>query len=198
MNQVVSQLAKSNNNIITWKKAKENNVSFSTINKLVKQKQLKRLDRGVYVTNKSSSLIDDMFLLQNKYPKCIFSFYTSAYLHNLGDYVPNKLDVTFPHGYKLNYDKNKIKIHAVSRINIYKLGIELIKNNFNNKIYIYDKEKTICDLIKYESKLDSHINNKIFRQYFLQENINYEKLYRYAKIMNIEKKVFLIKELLHE
>lgn len=66
---------------------------------------------------------------------------------------------------------------------------------FGNKVKVYDRERTICDLIKYRDKYDGETFVKAMKIY-VSSNSNQRKLFRYAKEMKIEKAVFEIMELI--
>ena len=66
---------------------------------------------------------------------------------------------------------------------------------FGNKVKVYDRERTICDLIKYRDKYDGETFVKA-RKIYVSSNSNQRKLFRYAKEMRIEKAVFEIMELI--
>ena len=60
---------------------------------------------------------------------------------------------------------------------------------FGTNIKVYDVEKTICDIIKYKNKVDAEIFRKALKNHIKSKNKNLSKLAKYAKIMNIERKV---------
>lgn len=57
------------------------------------------------------------------------------------------------------------------------------------KIRIYDKERTICDIIKNKKKMEPEIFVKALQRYSKLSDKNLSKLMRYAKKLNIDKKV---------
>ena len=65
-----------------------------------------------------------------------------------------------------------------------------------NKVYCYDKERTICDLIANRKKIDSEIFTNALRSYMQSNDKKIETLYEYAEKMGIEKKVREIVEVL--
>ena len=65
---------------------------------------------------------------------------------------------------------------------------------FGNHVKAYDKERTICDLIKYRDRYDGETFVKAIKAY-AAGHPNQRKLFRYAKAMKIEKAVFEIMEL---
>ena len=50
---------------------------------------------------------------------------------------------------------------------------------------IYDKDKTICDLIKHRNKIDKEVFNKAIRNYIKYNGNNLNNLYEYARKLNI-------------
>ena len=69
------------------------------------------------------------------------------------------------------------------------LGAIEIESPFGMKIKVYDVERTICDIIKHKNKMDAEIFSKALKFYAMRKDKNINKLMRYAKKMNIEKKV---------
>lgn len=65
-----------------------------------------------------------------------------------------------------------------------------------NKVYCYDKERTICDLIANRKKIDSEIFTNALRSYMQSNDKKIETLYEYAEKMAIEEKVREIVEVL--
>ena len=68
-------------------------------------------------------------------------------------------------------------------------GYISIKTNFNNEITIYDIDKTICDIIKNEFKIDSEIFSKALQLYAISKSKNLNNLIKYSKQMKVEKKI---------
>ena len=131
-----------------------------------------------------------------RYPKYIYSGLSALYLHHLTDKIPIDLYVTCPRGYH-PYRKNLIALSVtyISNNALYNLGITETKTMFGNLIKVYDKERTICDLIKYRDNYDGETFVKAMKTY-VKGNIDQRKLFRYAKVMKIEKKVFEILEVM--
>lgn len=58
-----------------------------------------------------------------------------------------------------------------------------------NTIRIYDKERTICDCLRYSGKMDKEIFNNAIRRYVEDPAKDISKLMDYAKKMKVMKKV---------
>ena len=91
--------------------------------------------------------------------------------------------------------KNKlVDIKYFSNEDVYKLGIAKTKTMFGNIVSVYDQERTICDLIKRREEYDPETFTKAIWKY-MKTNNNQSKLFRYARLLKIDKKVFEIMEL---
>mgnify|MGYP000324329883 CR=1 FL=1 len=61
-----------------------------------------------------------------------------------------------------------------------------------NQVRIYDKERTICDCLRYMGKMDKEIFNKAIRCYVEDNEKNIPRLAEYAKKLRVSKKVKII------
>ncbi len=181
-----------NQGYITRDNVKSIGVNTWFLSDFVKRNHLIKIAPGFYADD--NYIVDDYFILQRRYPKYIFSGMSALYLHHLTDKIPTELFVTSPQGYNPTRRKNdKLVINKISNIKIYNLGIEEVETMFGNKVRVYDKEKTICNLIKNRREYDSETFVKAIRIY-AKSNVNQSKLFEYARIMKIEKKVYEIME----
>ena len=57
------------------------------------------------------------------------------------------------------------------------------------KIKIFDRDKTICDVMRYRNKLDVEIFRKSIKSYINDQNKNLKNLELYSKKLNIQDKI---------
>ena len=191
----LKQIFDNNGGYITTEDVRNANISSWFLSDFVKRKDLNKIAPGFYADN--SYFPDDYYIIQKRYPKYIFSGMSALYLHHLTDKIPVNIEVCAPQGY--NPTRNKIKtlsIRKISNPDVYNLGITELKTPFGNKVKVYDEERTICDLIKYRDRYDGETFIKGIKLYANKSN-NQIKLFRYARILGIEKKVFEIMELVN-
>jgi predicted transcriptional regulator of viral defense system len=143
-----------------------------------------RIDRGVYAG--AESMEDDLFCLQYRYRKGIFSHSTALYLHNQTDRVPPLFTMTFPYGY--HSSKIKGKGIRIVHTRYYDLGVMEITSPFGNKLTAYDRERTICDMFK-DSYSDIQVINQGIKNYISGKQKNIPKLLKYAEILHIKPKI---------
>jgi predicted transcriptional regulator of viral defense system len=56
-------------------------------------------------------------------------------------------------------------------------------------IKIYDRDRTICDVLRYEKKIEKEVFSNAIQRYIKDQKKNIRKLYEYAEIFNIKNKV---------
>ncbi|GGP09140.1 type IV toxin-antitoxin system AbiEi family antitoxin domain-containing protein [Oceanobacillus neutriphilus] len=69
--QKLKQAFEENNGILTAKMAKEYGINGSTLRKVIERKDIQKHGRGVYLLD--DVYFDDLYILQLKYPKGVFS-----------------------------------------------------------------------------------------------------------------------------
>ena len=192
--EAIKKILERNHGLITRKEIDEENISSWFLTDFVKRNGLSKIAPGFYASDGYAT--DDYFILQRRYPKYVFSEMSALYLHHLTDKIPEDIYVACPQGY---HPSRKIipslVVNQISNQNLYLLGIADVETMFGNKVRAYDKERTVCDLIKRRGKYDGETFVKALRAY-LSDGPDQRKLFRYAKEMKIENKVFEIMEVI--
>lgn len=180
-------LSLSKNGYIKTKDLTKNNIPRIYLTKLVNEKEIERVSRGLYV--KKGELQDELVVLQSKSKNAVYSNMTALYLYGFSNRIPIKYDITINSGYNGTLQK-EININLFyTKKDLLMLGVTEYKLNSGNKIKVYDLDKTICDIIKNKNKIDLELYNKALRDYYHSNKKNTLKLYEYAKKMGIYKKV---------
>lgn len=168
---------------ITTKELIEMGVSKSSISYLVSTGKINRISRGIY--SLENDFIDVMYVLNNKYSIGVFSHESALYIHGLTDQIPEIHVMSVPKNYKVS-KTNGIMFKYVDRT-ILNLGAEVKITEFGHQIKVYNVERTICDIIKSDTKMEPYIVNSAIRQYL--ETAKLSKLMLYAAKIGVENKV---------
>ncbi len=151
---------------------------------MVAEGKLERVDRGVYVS--TNSIEDEMFSMQAKYPKLIYSHETALYLHGLSDRTPFEYTASVPSGYKVvGSVADRFKIYYIKK-EFHELGVETVKSSHGNPIRTYNVERTICDLIRSRSRIDIQILNDALKRFVKLKSADHSLLMDYARKLKIE------------
>ena len=186
--EIVMQLLKENNGLITSGEAREAGVTYKTIQRLHLSGELEKLEHGLYMD--PDHMEDEYFIAQYRCKEGIFSHETALYFHNLSDRTPITLMMTIPSGYntRLLAENDKYKFFYVDE-SLHKLGIIEVETPFGHSINAYDKERTICDCIKKKDQLDTNMVNEAIKRYMQTPGAEFAKLIEYAEIFKIKELV---------
>lgn len=183
----ILKIVDKNGGYITTKELVNNNINKKFLTNLVKNEKLIRLSRGYY--GLPTYIQDDYYILLSKSQNAVFSLSTALYLHGLSERIPLVYNITLPYGYSGALQKEKNVLLNFVKKELLNLGVVEVESPFGMKIKVYDIERTICDIIKHKNKMDAEIFSKALKLYAKRKDKNINKLMRYAKKMNIEKKV---------
>lgn len=183
----ILEILKKNNGVITTSEVTASGISRGSLKHLVDTGVLERASRGVYQL--ADVWDDEMYHLQVRYKKGIFSGETALYLHDLTDRTPSRFQMTFPNGYNLtNVKKENIRCNRVIK-KLYDMGVQEIKTPAGNIVRTYNMERTLCDILRTQSNTDIQIVSDAFKRYARRNDKNIPLLSKYAKELRVETKL---------
>ena len=190
----IQRILKINNGIVTTTQVTEAGIPRRCLRALVDSGSLYRAARGIYVLPEVWE--DEMFFMQYRFAKGIFSHETALYLHGLTDRTPIRYTMSFPFGYNAGNAKNQGIVAKLSTKETYKLGIITISSPAGNPIRVYDIERTLCDIIKTRHRADIQVINQAMKTYAGSKEKNISKLMDYANQLQVKSKVMKYMEIL--
>lgn len=184
MSDTLKILAKENNGLLTYKKLIETGITKRQIKSLEKHKVLSKVSKGIYYHK--DYLEDRMRVFQETISNLIYSHGTAAYLLGMTDRYPRKYSATT---YTTNHPKidNEVDLFFTPK-ELLDLGKTDIINNAGNKVMIYDKERTVCDVIRHKEKIELQVYSEVLQNYF-KSKVNLNKLTKYANALGVKNKV---------
>ena len=162
-----------------YKELLENGLNRYQIEKKVANKELYKIERGIYSNEKFPS---ELAIITKKYSKAILTLNSAFFYHELTDKIPDY--------YYLATDKKSrnIENQLIKQIFTKKelLDIGLIKMKIEDtEVNIYDKERMLIELIRYKSKLPYELYKEVLNNYRkIKDKLNFIKLYKYAQNFN--------------
>jgi len=178
---------------VTSELIKEQGIPSWFLTDMVNRGMLTRIARGIYITEQGVE--DEYFIFQYRNKKAIYSYLNALYLHGLTDRIPSRLEVTVHQGYNTHRFDKSVTVHYVKKDN-YELGITNTKSLYGNLIAVYDKERTLCDLVISKQIVESEVFKKAFQSYFKRDDKDIDKLMQYATKLGIETEMFTLIEVL--
>ena len=186
--KVLLKMLDENNGIITAKMARNAKIPHEYFSIMTKKGLIEKVGKGLY--SSKTTYIDEMSELQTTNPGVIFSHLSALYVHDLTDRAPLKMTITIPRTQNASrlIASGKVKVKR-SNEQTHLLGISEASSPSGFKIKVYDKERTICDIVKNAKNTDQQILMESLKRYAHQKDKDLSKLMQYAKVLKTEKKV---------
>lgn len=196
MNQNYNTLKKmieSGDGSISRKDAIANGVPPATFARYVSSNHLVKIRRGVYAKD---GAVDDLFQIQSRYPRIVYSGLTALYLLGLTDRIPDSVEFTIPKGCRVRKDSvgpNAI-CHIENKAELFALGNAGARTMFGNEVICYSREKMIVEMIRKRDDYDSELFLKAVKTFLKGKNKDMDFLFKYARMRKTEEKVYQILE----
>ena len=157
--------------------------------KLMGEGYVEKIKTGYYQWV-GAEMISDAVLISKIFPKGVVCLESALYLYGYIDRTPMKWHIAVSKNsskskYKIDYPPIKFYFIIDRYLSIGKTKIKYE----GHQLKIFDRERTLCDVIRYEKKLDSEVYNQAVKAYIDDPHRNISVLIDYAKKMNISNKV---------
>lgn len=181
----LESLIADHNGIVVTKEVEKQGIPRHYLTLLVREGKLDRVSHGVYVT--PDAFEDEMYMLQMKSPRVVFSHETALFLHDLTDRDPLEWSVTVPNGYNATKLRHSgIQVYSVKKP-LHLTGTTEVETLFGRKVTAYNRERTICDIIRNRKNMDIAILNDALKRYLASKDKNISLLMKYAKELRVQK-----------
>jgi len=176
-----------NNGTATTAQANAAGVSNERLRLLVKAGELERVSFGVYVS--PDEFVDNMYALQLRKPKIIYSHETALFLHDLTDRDPISYTVTVPSGYNVpRLKEDGIKVFTIKR-ELHEVGATRVLTMFGNYVVAYGLERSICDCLRSRNQMDIAVVTDAVKRYAKRKEKNLNTLMRMAEAFGVTKPI---------
>lgn len=178
-------IGEENNGYIRTRDVTDKNISREYLSRLAKEGVIERVERGIYILK--DVIPDELYIFQLRYNKTIFSHQTALYFHQKTELFPTRFDITCSR----EYNASKIKEHNVFYVDkeLLDLGMIEIKTNFGNTVKTYDLERTVCDIIRNDNRVNEEQLFKTLRNIINHASVDINKVSLYAKKLKCYDKV---------
>ncbi len=160
------------------------------------RKIVKLLDRGILAKVKTGiyelagEVVPDEVMLMKLFPSAVI-YLESALLHyDYTDRIPTAWQIAVDK----NISKRQFSIQYPPVTPFYldnkymDIGLTVYEMN-GVKIRIYNKERTMCDVLRYANKLEREVFNTAIQRYIKDKEKNVVRLMEYAKKLRVTQKV---------
>ena len=180
-------LAKENNGTVTTSMVVEAGVSRGNLDYLLRKGTLERVARGIYMLPEGWE--DELFNLQNRFKRGIYSLETAMFLWDLTDRTPQRYTMTFPDTYNLARPKEENIKCVQCKDMFYTMGITQVITPAGNQVTAYNMERTLCDVLRVHNHVDIQIVTDGFKRYAKRTDKNIPLLSEYAEYLHVDKRL---------
>lgn len=163
-------------------------ISSRQLLQLVNEGVLEKITQGAYQL--SEQLLPEETLITKLFPKAIVYLESALIHYGYSDRIPT--------AWQLAVDKNTSKsIFNIAyppvkpfylESNILAIGISHLEIG-NTEMRIYDRDRTICDVLRYFNKMDREIFNTAIQRYIKDNHRSVNRLLEYAEKLRVTSKV---------
>lgn len=162
---------------------------YRDIQRMLDEGLIEKVKRGYYhwIEDYGTS---EVALINSLFPDAVFCMETTLFFYKYSDRNPAEWNITVDKNtsrQRMNIDYPFIKAYRVEPALLH-LGETDGIIEFT-KVRIYDRDRTICDVLRNMSKMDKEIFNKAIQRYVNDPQKNIPNLMEYAKALRVQKKV---------
>jgi predicted transcriptional regulator of viral defense system len=170
---------------ISTKELHEAGYSNYKIRQIIDQGDLIAVNRKWYENVHYSGEINDFYAVSVYAEQGIICLTSAAVYHGLSSARPRQIDVAIPRNARMpkSPDWPAMKFYRMTEPR-YSIGIMEVKEE-SNSFLIYDKEKTVCDIIYHRNKMGFEPAMEVLKRYVQQSDRNLNRLISYAKHLRV-------------
>ena len=175
--------------VMTTAELNEEKIYYADIQQLIDDDLIEKVKRGYY--HWIDALDGSEVVIINKlFPDAILCMETALFYYGYSDRNPAEWNITI----NKNTFRQRVKIEYPF-VKAYRVEPELLtigetkgEIDFIN-VRIYDRDRTICDVLRNMNKMDKEIFNKAIQSYVKDPKKNIPNLMQYAKDLRVQKRV---------
>lgn len=185
----IKEIFESHDGIVRTSDITGRGIHNTWLNKLVHQGVISRIRCGVYEWIESGSQ-EDTEILKRLFPDAVVCMNSALFIHGYTDRTPDAWHLAFDR----NINKKRLQVNYPPIIPYYSrshiLEIGMMDSAVNGTILrIYDRERTVCDLLRHSAKIDREILNKAIQCYLNDNQKSVGNLIQYARTLRVYAKV---------
>ncbi len=177
------------NGIIKTSEFQEAGYHHTILNNLMDEGKIVRIKRGYYEWQKDE-FVPDIVIITKLFPDAVIYLNSALYIYDYIDRTPNEWHLAVIRGsarLRFNIAYPKVKPYYITERYI---DIGKTQDIYEDEeIKIFDRDRTICDVVRYSNKIDKELVNQAIQSYVNDTNKNISNLMEYAKQLRVDKKV---------
>ena len=162
---------------------------YRDIQRMLNEGLIEKIKRGYYHWIESYGK-DEIVIINRLFPDGVLCMDTALFYYKYSDRTPAEWHITIDK----NTSRQRTQVeHPL--IKAYRVESELLPLGEtegeidSQKVRIYDRDRTICDVLRNMNKMDKEIFNKAIQGYVKDPKKNIPNLMQYAKALRVQKRL---------
>lgn len=175
--------------VMRTKELSKQGIHYRRLNILMEKGKVEKIRYGYYQWQDDKAL-SDVSIIRSLYPDGILCMDTALLYYDYTDRTPDAWHIAVEScsgRTRFYIEYPKVKSHFIQR-NRFKIG-ESEGEIDGIRINIYDRERIICDCLRYMNSMDGEIFSEAIKRYIRDPKKNIARLMEYASKLGVEKKV---------
>lgn len=166
-----------------------NKVYYSDRQKLLEAGIIEQIKRGYYYLIDPEN-VSEVNIIHHLFPEAILCMDTALFYYGYTDRTPAAWHLAVDKDIRKSRFKIDYPFVKPYYWEAHLLPFGLTEGAIDgNTVRIYDKERIVCDCLKYSGKMEKELFNKAIQSYVNDTKKNIPNLMQYAKELRVEKKV---------
>ncbi len=181
------KIFKQYNGIMRTKELLQENIYYQKIQQLIQEGYIEKVRYGYYQWIDSDDF-SEVGTVIRLFPDAVLCMETALRYYGYSDRTPLKWHLAVSKDScktRFNIDYPFVKPYYV-KSTILELGL-IQREMDGHMVQIYDKERVICDCLRYRNKMDKEIFNKAIQRYINDPEKNIPRLLEYSKPLRLKK-----------
>ena len=185
----IKEIFRQHNLVMTTAELMNSKIYYADIQKMLNEGLIEKVKRGYYhwIENFDGS---EIVVIRRLFPDAILCMETALFYYKYSDRNPAEWNFSI----NKNVSKLRTKIDypfiRAYRVESALLALgETTGTIDSTEVRIYDRDRTICDVLRNMNKMDKEIFNKAIQHYVFDPKKNIPNLMQYAKALRVQKKV---------
>ena len=189
MSEDLKELFKQHGGVMKTSELKAAGYYYQKIQKLIESGKIEQIRRGYYQYI-GEDAFSDIPVITALFPDGVLCMESALDYYGYTDHTPSAWHLAVDNQStrtRFYIDYPAIQPHFLKK-DRYQAGIETVEID-GKMVKIYDRERTICDLLLHRNKLDGEVFNLAIQRYVRDPKKVEARLMKYAELLHVEKKV---------
>lgn len=187
--ETIKSLFSQYNNVMTTAELKAERLYYADIQQLLQGGQIEKVKRGYY------HWIDDfdgseVVIINRLFPDSVLCMETALFYYRYSDRNPAEWNIAINKNASRQRTKIDYPFVKAYRVEPSLLYIGATKGEIDlSEVRIYDRDRTICDVLRNMNRMDKEIFNKAIQSYVSDPQKNIPNLMEYAQQLKVRQRV---------